>query len=156
MEQQLPLKDIHLPDSVGWWPPAPGWWLLPILIALLAVIVRLVYRRLIRRTPAKSAQKLLTSLRQRRSDDPIQTVAQLSVLLRRAALSLDSRAQVASLRGDAWLEYLDSFLPDAPFREGVGRCLADLHYRPTAPDDIDIDALFALCERWLSRREQPS
>ena len=156
MEQQLPLKDIHLPDSVGWWPPAPGWWLLPILLALLAVIVRLVYRRLTRRTPANSARKLLTNLRQRHSDDPIQTVAQLSSLLRRVALSLDSRAHVAGLSGEAWLEYLDSFLPDAPFREGVGRCLADVHYRPTAPDDIDIDALLALCERWLTRREQSS
>lgn len=23
----LPLRDIHLPDPVSWWPLAPGWWL---------------------------------------------------------------------------------------------------------------------------------
>ncbi len=23
---ELPLRDLHLPDAVGWWPLAPGWW----------------------------------------------------------------------------------------------------------------------------------
>ena len=25
---QIPLRDIHLPGAVAWWPPAPGWWVL--------------------------------------------------------------------------------------------------------------------------------
>ena len=32
-ENALPLRDLHLPDAIGWWPPAPGWW---VVIALLA------------------------------------------------------------------------------------------------------------------------
>ena len=24
--ETLPLRDIHLPDPIGWWPLAPGWW----------------------------------------------------------------------------------------------------------------------------------
>ena len=23
---QLPLRDLHLPETIGWWPLAPGWW----------------------------------------------------------------------------------------------------------------------------------
>ena len=33
--QALPLKDIYLPDPIGLWPLAPGWWLLIILVLVL-------------------------------------------------------------------------------------------------------------------------
>ena len=26
--QQIPLRDLHLPEVIGWWPLAPGWWFL--------------------------------------------------------------------------------------------------------------------------------
>ncbi|MGH8222486.1 MAG: DUF4381 family protein, partial [Woeseiaceae bacterium] len=35
--QQIPLRDLHLPEAVGWWPPAPGWWLL-IALAVAALL----------------------------------------------------------------------------------------------------------------------
>ena len=40
--EQIPLRDLHLPEPVGWWPLAWGWW---ILIALaLAGIAYLLLR----------------------------------------------------------------------------------------------------------------
>lgn len=151
--EALTLKDIHLPETIGWWPPAPGWWLLPLALIALFVTVRYAYRRLTQKTAVKSAQKLLTALRQQPLE-PEQTLQALSALLRRAAITLDSRKQVASLYGQAWLEYLDSNLPDAPFSQGIGRCLADAHYRPVLQDDIDVNALFTLCERWLKHQRK--
>lgn len=149
--ESLPLRDIHLPEAIGWWPPAPGWWLLPLLLAVLFVALRQTYRRLTRETALKSAQTVLKTLRERPADAR-QTVTDLSALLRRTAISLDSPENVASLRGEDWLAYLDKRLPDAPFSQGVGRCLADAHYRPALAEDLDLDALFALCERWLNQR----
>lgn len=153
--EPLPLKDIHLPESIGWWPPAVGWWLLPILLIFFILAVRHAYRRLTRKTAIKRAQTLLTQIR-RQQNDPLQTLTDLSALLRRAAISTDTRGAVAGLRGQAWLDYLDRKLPDAPFSQGVGRCLADAHYRPAVPEQTDLEALFALCERWLKQQGKPS
>ena len=25
--EQIPLRDLHLPDAISWWPLAPGWWI---------------------------------------------------------------------------------------------------------------------------------
>jgi len=31
------LRDIHLPEAVHWWPPAPGWWIVAALLLALTV-----------------------------------------------------------------------------------------------------------------------
>lgn len=149
--EPLPLKDIHLPDAIGWWPPAPGWWLVAVVLVLLIIVIHSVYKRLTRQTAINSARKLLSNIRSQQSDT-LQTLTDLSTLLRRTAISTDSRSEVAGLRGQAWLDYLDRSLPDQPFGQGIGRCLADAHYRPTVPANIDIEALFSLCERWLKQQ----
>lgn len=150
--QELALKDIHLPNAIGWWPPAPGWWLL--LIACLALMGGglWLYRRIKRKTALKTARLLLAQLRNQTGSEPLTNVRELSALLRRVAISRDPRSQVAHLHGAAWLAFLDQDLSDAPFSTGIGRCLADVHYRPAVPADLDIEALFALSERWLQQQ----
>jgi hypothetical protein len=40
------LRDIHLPQAVHWWPPAPGWWVVAALILALTIwLVRFLQRR---------------------------------------------------------------------------------------------------------------
>jgi len=147
---QLPLKDIHLPQTVGWWPPAPGWWLVGLALGLIGFIVARWLKHLRRQTIYKEAQRILKNLRAQGGDSRT-IISDLSELLRRVAVSGRTRDQVASLRGEAWLSYLDRSLPDAPFSRGLGRCLADAHYRPEQAD-VDIAALFDLCERWLKQQ----
>lgn len=44
------LRDIHLPQAVQWWPPAPGWWIVTALtLALLVWLVRYLQGRYRRR-----------------------------------------------------------------------------------------------------------
>ncbi|MDX2426431.1 MAG: DUF4381 domain-containing protein [Cycloclasticus sp.] len=149
MDQSLPLRDIHLPEAVSWWPPAIGWWLLLILIPLSIWSLYWLYKRLTRRTAIKSAKRVLAEIKLNNQHDPLQQLQALSAWLRRVAMSQDSRQQTAALTGDKWLHYLDQSVEGSPFREGVGRVLADAHYRKTAPDNLDLAALTGLCEDWL-------
>ena len=43
-ENALPLRDLHLPEAIGWWPLAPGWWvLLAMLVGQVVLTVTRVY-----------------------------------------------------------------------------------------------------------------
>ncbi|MDH3546898.1 MAG: DUF4381 domain-containing protein, partial [Gammaproteobacteria bacterium] len=36
--EDIPLRDLHLPAEIGWWPLAPGWWLV-ITLALIGIVL---------------------------------------------------------------------------------------------------------------------
>jgi len=142
--QTLPLRDIHLPDPVGWWPPAPGWWLLfGLTLLLLAVLV--FFRRHRRRS--RYRRLALREIDQLAQLPPAELVAELSKLLRRAALCHFPHRDCAGLCGEAWLEFLDRPFRDHPFSKGIGRCLLEAPYRPELV--ADSRDLLALCRRWL-------
>jgi hypothetical protein len=150
MEPNLPLRDIHLPAPIGWWPPAPGWWLLAFGIPLLLALLVWLWRFLRRKTAKKLALQQLDAII--RSDaNEREKIQQLGALLRRVCLSLYPRAQVAGLVGAEWLAFLDqaSTVKGNQFSAGIGRCLLDAPYRREAP--ADTDALFALCKEWIKR-----
>ncbi len=150
----LPLRDIHLPEAIGWWPPAIGWWLLAVLLPLLLILLIGLYKRLTRKTALKTARKMLKALKNDPTLDDLAKIAELSVLLRRVAISIDSRAEVASLTGRHWLSYLDGGVKGAPFSEGPGRIFLDTHYQKIAPSELALQDVFQLCEAWLNAQKK--
>jgi len=147
--QALPLRDIHLPPAISWWPLAPGWWTLAALIVG-AAVAWLAFRRRRRRpaSPRKRALGELRAMEQSRGEaDPRTQTRDLSVLLRRVSLSYYPREKVAGLVGGDWLNFLDDILGERRFSEGPGRTLLDAPYRPPGP--ADVAALHALCVEWM-------
>ena len=96
---ELPLRDIHVPDPVGWWPPAIGWWLLAGIVALMVVLAVLRWRH--RRTVAYRFGREIARLRSRylQDGDNRRLFREGSVMLRRACMSAFRRDQVAGLAG---------------------------------------------------------
>lgn len=147
---RLPLRDIHLPDPVGWWPPAPGWWVLAlIVIAGCVFLVVRHHRRCHVRAALRAVGRVSAALDA--GERPIVCMQRLSVLMRRFAMTVASGRQtdVAGLAGLAWLEYLDSrWSRDAFCSEGAALVAA-----PYAPDDAvsreQVGRLAALCREWI-------
>ena len=150
----LPLRDLHLPEAIGWWPPAPGWWLL-LGAALVGAVfaARVLHRRHRRNAARRLALSELARLEKAWELDrnTAALAAATSDLLRRAMLAYAPRDEVAGLTGREWLEWLDRGLERRPFSSGPGRSLEDLPYRDPArvPDEVDIDGLVAAVRRRL-------
>lgn len=142
----LPLRDIHLPADIGYWPLATGWWLLLAAVIVLGLGVLLLIRFFRRHRLRRLALRQLESL-QVLSDREL--VIALSRLLRQAALSHFPRHEVAGLSGKDWLVFLDRPFTDQPFTLGAGRILADAPYRPQV--ETEGVQLLALCRQWLQK-----
>ncbi len=145
----LDLKDIHEPAAISGWPPAIGWWLLAMVIPLLMVLSIWIYKRLSRRTAIKTAYKILAEIKQDATLDNLQTLRELSVLIRRVAISVSPRDLAAGLTGRQWLAFLDRSVKGMPFSEGIGQLLADAPYRKMSPTDQEVYQLIELCQNWL-------
>jgi hypothetical protein len=159
------LRDYHLPAPLGWWPPAPGWWVLGLLLLAAFGVAWLLRRRRLRqrRAPQLALSELARLRAQWRADaDDLAFVRALSVLLRRYVLARYPADEAAGLNGSAWIAYLRGKLADAPagVREAlavdVGRALAEAPYQRHATLDAAaladaVAGLFRHGERAASR-----
>lgn len=148
------LRDIHLPAPVSWWPPAPGWWLLLIVFLLVLTATWFLYHRYLRNQWRRSALTELSLLRnesQRQTSNLI--VGELSVLLRRVAISRFPREESARLSGEPWLAFLDREQSgEAKFKSAAGRMLITAPYAPATVITPELMVqLFSLCEDWINK-----
>jgi hypothetical protein len=160
MEAEDPLSDladIHLPDAVPFWPPAPGWWVLAaLLLAGLCWLGWLQFRAWQRRQRMQAALNELASVYRTYNERPAEAgtnEAGLAFLhgcneiLKRVALEHYPVLAVARLNGREWLGFLDVHGNTNGFSAGAGQVLGDGSYRPRF--DADVDAVQALCSDWI-------
>ncbi len=135
-ELQEALKDlrgVHEPTSLGFWPPAPGWWLILCLIILLFLLWRWLKGR---KTPnyKKMANEELTNIlaNYEIQGNSHQATVEIALLIRKLILASETSMPVANLTGDEWLAYLDKKSQSQLFSEGAGRALKTVVYQKTS------------------------
>lgn len=154
---QLPLRDIHLPAAVGWWPPALGWWLLAtLLLVAIALYAVHYYRARHQRAALRALRRVRAALEQ--GAEPVSCLQTVSTIVRRFAMTsamaaAGGQAAVAGLIGERWLEFLDSRWGRSEFARGVGRQLLAAPYaRPETIERTTALELTQLCIAWLTTR----
>ena len=146
----IDLHDILAAPAPGFWPPAPGWWILAVLI--LGVVTVIGWRLITVWRRRRQRAHILAELDTLATDSPGQVASRVSTLLRRVALMCFTRREVAPLSGDAWLAFLDRTGGNGDFFNGAGKVLATAPYSSAQQvTDSDKDALVALARRWLKQ-----
>jgi hypothetical protein len=146
---ELPLKDIHLPELSLWWPPAPGWWLVMVLMALLIFYSPRLLRWM-RWKPVKSISlRELARIRAAMQNglDEQRTSQEISILLRRTVISYSGRAIGASVTGESWIEALNSLAGHECFTAEQNEWLRIGRFAPAAR--CDLEAMLHSCENWI-------
>jgi hypothetical protein len=143
------LKELPLPPAIPYIPQTIGWVILAGILLLL--IFWGLWRRHKRRLANRYRVEALAELNQIERELGTQpaVAARLPVLIKRVALTCAPRADIASLSGDAWLQWLDASLPQAGFLGAPGKLIPALAYGNPGAESHELHALLALTRRWI-------
>lgn len=143
----LALRGMKLPDPVGWWPLAPGWWILAVLLVVIiwgAVHVLRTYRESVGYRAGKVLQRLKQDYQQGVLDKQA-LLSELNQLLKRTALVRFSANEVARLSGDEWVAFLLKH-SKAEYAQDLQVLAYGLYQKKT---EYDPASLITACEQWI-------
>lgn len=151
------LADIHLPEPVSFWPPAPGWWILAVLIIVLVIWF-------IRKTRIANAQKRVKSQAisefaacyenySNSTETDLDTlklryVNQANGVLKRVALVHFTDEAVAGLGGADWVDFVRKNGESSLLNESISQALS--HGRFKTKIDVNVDELNDFGHAWIS------
>ena len=135
------LRDIHLPEAISFWPPAPGWWLLALVsIIFLALIALLWLRRKRARIYRQEALQELDEILN--SQQHFKKVQSIFRLLRQTAHTANRKKNIASLPTGSFLEFLRATSHQSLFRCDPQKLGVILY---ATPEQHDADYCADLC-----------
>jgi Domain of unknown function (DUF4381) len=136
------LHDYYQPAPPAWIPQTIGWYVVFAIAALLLLwfAIHVIRRWLANRYRREALRELA-----------IATPDRFSALLKRTALAAWPREKVASLSGDAWLQFLNDAAATESFQSTPGSRIEELALLGNATSVEDEQALRAIAAEWIRR-----
>lgn len=152
-DNDLPLRDIHLPDGVSWWPPAPGWWLLALIILLVIFLVFVLVKKIRQPVLKKSARAEVENVISgyRKHGDKLLFVQELSIALRRIGISYLPRNSVAGEIGPGWYAQLNQLVEKNKLSSDCIELLCrTIYQKKPALSDQQVETMLAQVRNWVA------
>lgn len=150
------LADIHLPEPVGLWPPAPGWWILALLLAAGLYFggrkaIVLWRRRRFCAHALLELDRIFDTLAAAESAEletaRLRYVNSFNSVLRRVALVHFPNSTVASLGGEDWVRFLHANGNCMSLDKDLAAALSHGRFQPTI--SIDTGSLHSFGREWI-------
>lgn len=138
------LRDIVQLPPVSWWPLAPGWWVVLMVLAIISIVAAV---RAWQRWSANAYRR--AALHELQSAT---TVSAVEKILKRAALCAFSRKEVASLAGHAWCQWLGE-TSGSEVPPTVAHSLTEDVFR--YPNSVDTAETRAFAAEWIKHHQSP-
>lgn len=147
------LHDIIAPDAVGFFPLAPGWYILiALFLSLLFHFGYQKYKIYEREQYKRDAEEELEGLNDKNRAN---TIALLG-LAKRVGIAAYGRETIVPLQGEAWWDFIESHsraLVDSDIRGSIERLLYE---EGVAFDACVFDAVFLMVSRWIETHKVES
>ncbi len=140
------LNDIVIPQDVSWWPLAPGWY---VLFGLLLIVAGWLLWRAADKWRANAYRRM--ALRELAT---LKDAASIAELLRRTALVVIPRAEVASSTGKEWVDWLATQSPVTVSPEVRHQLSRGVYQRETELTEVNLLRDFAM--QWISLHQTSS
>jgi hypothetical protein len=152
------LRDIHYPTQPHWFPPAPGWWLLLLLVAAgCGWLLRTYLRRRTRIAPYQAALALLDETNLALRAGTLSTREYLDKnndILKRLLVHVRSEPEAGPASGRSWLKFLDDLNGGSQFSDGPGIALGETRFQRDLP--AEFGELHGLLTSFVHRLASPA
>ena len=144
------LKEIDLPEAISYFPQTTAWYILFGVVAFL--ILFLFWKQYKHYQNNKYRRIALAELSKIESKKVYKEIPEL---VKRVALVFSDREEIASLNGNAWLEFLNKSYKDNGFTSDAGNLFIDLAYSSQTRIDQyqqgEFETLTSLISEWIKK-----